>query len=80
MNVSKLDVSRISKFDISRSRADVSRNDVSRDGDQSIFNLRNLRKFDKQSGGYREKEFTEEYGIDKAENFLHKSATLKPKI
>lgn len=60
-----------------------SRVDKSRDGapspirgsnnNQNTINLNNLRKFDKATGGFRDKNFTEEYSVNKAEIYLSRS-------
>jgi len=39
----------------------------------NTINLRNLRKFDKATGGFRDKNFSEEYSVNKAEKYLQRS-------
>jgi len=60
-----MDISKNSRGDASKSRIDLTRGDQSRDNSLvtdnnkgvQIFNLRNLRKFDQQSGGFKDKDF-----------------------
>ena len=74
--VSRMDVSKLSA---NRSRLDVSRGDNSRDMTPDLskvqFNLRNLRKFDRISGGFRDKDFTEEYSEQKTLAFLQRRSS-----
>ena len=39
----------------------------------NTISLKNLRKFDKATGGFRDKNFTEEYSVQKTEKYLSKS-------
>jgi hypothetical protein len=41
----------------------------------NTINLRNLRKFDKATGGFRDKNFSEEYSVNKAEKYLQRSGS-----
>lgn len=40
--------------------------------DENGLNLRNLRKFDKLSGGFKDKDFSDQYSISKVDRFLQK--------
>ena len=82
--VSKLgDVSKNSRGNDSRSRLDQTRDQsMSRmtspmrgSHNPNTINLRNLRKFDKATGGFRDKNFSEEYSVNKAEKYLQRSAS-----
>ena len=70
-----------SRVNDSRSRIDQTR-DLSQSGAPSpvrgtnnpnTINLKNLRKFDKATGGFRDKNFTEEYSVNKTELYLSRS-------
>lgn len=39
----------------------------------NTINLKNLRKFDKATGGFRDKNFTEEFSVQKTEKYLSRS-------
>lgn len=75
-----------SRINDSRSRADQTR-DLSQGGAPSpvrgtnnpnTINLKNLRKFDKATGGFRDKNFTEEFSVNKTELYLSRSPS-RPK-
>ena len=67
------DLSCSSAFNLQTSMAD---RDVSRLVNQSRdLNLKNLRKFDHVTGGFKDKEFTEQYSVNKTALFLGQSNT-----
>jgi hypothetical protein len=39
----------------------------------NTINLKNLRRFDKATGGFRDKNFTEEFSVNKTEQYLSRS-------
>ena len=44
-----------------------------RSNNPNTINLKNLRKFDKATGGFRDKNFTEEFSVQKTEKYLSRS-------
>lgn len=73
-NRSSANLSKISRRDLSQS---IIKRDYSRDSSQDRVNLRNLRKFDKSTGGFRDKDFTEEFSCEKSRNFVNQNKRSK---
>ena len=56
---------------------DHSKDSINREVGTKI-NLRNLRKFDNLSGGFKDKDFTEEYSVSKTLIYLQRSKSPLP--